>query len=135
MPGMPAEESFNLFRRAVKHYGDVVIARVPWIVQKRPSKLLIIWGTPITQPVQCLPQSFSPLLVPCSIASACIAAAMAVPAFYAVCATPCAVLDDLGFVSRRKLLQVLAVIRELRELILLDRFKRKGESHVAVVMM
>src|SRR5262249_1553907 len=102
--GVLVEESLDLFRRAVKNDGYVVVARGPWIMKEHSGNLLIVGGTPIAQPVQCLPQSFSPLLIPGSVASAGIATAMAVPALYAVRATPCAVLDDLSFVSGRKLL-------------------------------
>src|SRR5262249_23300045 len=133
--GVLVEESLDLFRRAVKNDGYVVVARGPWIMKEHSGNLLIVGGTPIAQPVQCLPQSFSPLLIPGSVASAGIATAMAVPALYAVRATPCVVLDDLSFVSGRKLLQVLTVICELRQPLLFNIFKRKGESHIAVVMM
>ena len=67
--------------------------------------------------------------------SARVAAAVFLPAADAVSATPRAVFVDLYFVCRGELLEILAVVRELGEVVFFDVMQRVGKSHLAIAMM
>src|SRR5262249_48425404 len=114
MLGMVVKEALHVFRGPVQHNEDVIIARVPGRVKQFSGLLLIEGAAPIPKPVQCVPERFPPLLIPCAVSPSRIAPTVAVPAFHSVSATPGTVLDDLSFVGGRKFLQILTIVRKFR---------------------
>ena len=88
----------------------------------------------VAEPVESVAKWRAPLLIPPE-RGARAAAAVGAPACDAVWAAPRRVLVNLDLVSRWEVFEKLPVVRELREVILLDVVERVGERHVALRMM
>ena len=73
-------------------------------------------------------------MVPIGAATA-VAAAVGLPALYAVRAAPGAVLGDLHLMRRGMFLQKLAVVGEPGDAATLHMIQRRGQRHIAMRMM
>src|ERR1017187_8859197 len=105
---MTGKESVYIARRTIQHDVDVIVARSPGIPQKLLHAEFIELCEIIAQPVHCLPQRLPPMLAP-GAASAGVTAAIVLPAFHPMHATPRAFLDDFHFMRWRVLGKVFAV--------------------------
>src|SRR5215467_3898323 len=101
-----SEEFRPVVRLSIENHVDIRVPRFPWIAQQRPGHLLVSGRNDVTQPIQCLPQRESPLLIPGWV-SAGVAAAVTTPALDAVRTTPGSTFPDFGFENRRMAFQVL----------------------------
>ena len=131
---LPRQEALDVVFGAVEHDVDVVVARAPRIAQQRAAAHLEDRDALVAQPVERVAQRRAPLLIP-SRAAAGAAAAVALPAPEAVVAAPRGALGDLHFVRRRRGGEKLAVVRDARQLLLVDVVERVRQGHVAVAMM
>ena len=124
------EEGFDGCGRPVEDDLDVVVPDRPRVRREDAEARLEDRRGLGAQPVHRLPERGSPLLVPAGVRAG-AGTAVAPPALDAVAAAPGGVLDDLHLVGRREPLQVIAVDRDLRELVLLDVLEGVGQGHVA----
>src|SRR5690606_15909338 len=113
---------------------DVIVAGGPGIDEQLGGALLEVRHYLVAQPVQRLAQRRAPPLVPARRAAG-MTAAVAAPPLDTMCAAPRRVLLDLDFPARRVHGEERGVVRERRELSLLDVMQCIGKRHLAVRMM
>src|SRR6266704_305780 len=128
------EKSIDAVLRSIQDYVDVLIARCRWVLQQFTRRFLIRLLQTSAELIERAAQRRTPVLRPARI-HARVTSAVAAPAFNPVGTTPRSVVDDLDFVRRRMRLEILAVIRDLREVVRLDIMQRVSQCHFAVTMM
>src|SRR5262249_37740124 len=131
---MPAEKSLDVVVGAVEDDLNVIVSSVPRLPEDLPAFRLERTSDRIPEPVGSLPQGGAPLLVPVGVSSR-IAAAVAVPAFDAMRATPCAPLPDFGLMCRWMKGEVLAVVRQSGEVVGFDMVQSVSQRHVALFVV
>src|SRR5215471_4806093 len=131
---MPAAKCFDVAVGAVEDDLNVIVSRFPRIPEDLPAFCLERTGNLISEPVESLPQGAAPLLVPVGVSSR-IAAAVAVPTFYAVRAAPGAPLPDFGLMCRWMQGEVFAVVRQSGEVVGFDMVQSVSQRHVALFVV
>src|SRR3954470_18495506 len=130
---MANKEFFKALGWAIQNDIDVVVARFPRIAHEFTSFALVERCHLVAQPVQCVAQRLSPVLVPARPPG--IASAIRHPASHPMRTTPGALLMDLDLMCRRMFLEVFAVVCELREVLAFDHIESVSQSHFAVAMV
>ncbi len=113
---------------------DVGVPRRPGVAQDPRSEALEDADALIAEPVEGLAKGLAPFLVPTGTGAG-VAATVALPPAYAVAAAPGRSLDDLDLADRVVCSEERPIVRDPRQLALIDVVERVGECHVAVAMM
>ena len=127
-PLVAAEEGLESFRAAVEDDADVVVARLPRILEPDGRARLVERVDLVAQPVQALTQRAAPALVRLAADAA---AAVAAPALHTVDAGPRGALVDLRLVRGRMGGQEGAVVGQRHVPAGLELLHRRRQRHLA----